>query len=180
MSALIEREKGSTVPFVKGEKRSSLKKREKQLKDFQKNLESLNLVPQNEQKRPKSVSRDDRARLKFSHSVYDKAAMMFEQLNEGKTESTSALPEFETEFEKRRAYSLAFAAKRCMYVALMHEILFSIWNFKLFYFFLCQFRYDDKFGYHLRCIQGGFSYNKFIWDKVFKNGPSKICGGQHK
>ena len=180
MSVLIEREKGSTVPFVKGEKRSSLKKREKQLKDFQKNLESLNLVPQNEQKRPKSVSRDDRARLKFSHSVYDKAAMMFEQLNEGKMESTSALPEFETEFEKRRAYSLAFAAKRCMYVALMHEILFSIWNFKLFYFFLCQFRYDDKFGYHLRCIQGGFSYNKFIWDKVFKNGPSKICGGQHK
>ena len=180
MSALIEREKGSTVPFVKGEKRSSLKKREKQLKDFQKNLESLNLVPQNEQKRPKSVSRDDRARLKFSHSVYDKAAMMFEQLNEGKTESTSALPEFETEFEKRRAYSLAFAAKRCMYVVLMHEILFSVWNFKLFYFFLCQFRYDDKFGYHLRCIQGGFSYNKFIWDKVFKNGPSKICGGQHK
>ena len=180
MSVLIEREKGSTVPFVKGEKRSSLKKREKQLKDFQKNLESLSLVPQNEQKRPKSVSRDDRARLKFSHSVYDKAAMMFEQLNEGKTESTSALPEFETEFEKRRAYSLAFAAKRCMYVVLMHEILFSVWNFKLFYFFLCQFRYDDKFGYHLRCIQGGFSYNKFIWDKVFKNGPSKICGGQHK
>lgn len=127
MSVLIEREKGSSGSFVRGEKRSSLKKREKQLKDFQKNLESLNVVPQNEQKRPKSVSRYDRARLKFSHSVYDKAAMMFEQLNEGKMDSTSALPEFETEFEKRRAYSLALAAKRCMHVYIfMRKILFSI------------------------------------------------------
>ena len=140
MSVLIEREKGSSGSFVRGEKRSSLKKREKQLKDFQKNLESLNVVPQNEQKRPKSVSRYDRVRLKFSHSVYDKAAMMFEQLNEGKMDSTSALPEFETEFEKRRAYSLALAAKRCMHVYIfMRKILFSIWSFGLFFFSVSVF-----------------------------------------
>ena len=163
MSVLIEREKGSTVPFIRGEKRSSLKKREKQLKDFQKNFESLNVVPQNEQKRPKSVSRDDRARLKFSHSVYDKAAIMFQQLNEGKMESTSALPEFETEFEKRRAYSLAFAAKRCMYVYIYSKYCVLHLKLELFYFFMYLFCYGNEFGYHLRCLQGGFSYNVFIY-----------------
>ena len=28
--------------------------------------------------------------------------------------------------------------------------------------------------FHLKHVSGGFN----IWDKVFKNGPSKICGRQ--
>ena len=47
----------------------------------------------------------------FSHSIYDKAAQIFLHLK-GKIPATE-LPTFEEDFERRRAYSLAFGAKRC-------------------------------------------------------------------
>ena len=49
----------------------------------------------------------------FSHSIYDKAAEIYRHL---KGEITaSQLPSFDEDLERRRAYSLAFGAKRCEY-----------------------------------------------------------------
>lgn len=62
-------------------------------------------------KRP--VSRENRALKKFSHAVYSKAALMLDHLIEAKGNVSTESLGFESEFERRRAYSLAFAAKRC-------------------------------------------------------------------
>lgn len=47
----------------------------------------------------------------FSHAIYEKAALIFLHLK-GEIPATE-LPTFEEDFERRRAYSLAFGAKRC-------------------------------------------------------------------
>lgn len=49
----------------------------------------------------------------FSHSIYDKAAEIYRHLK-GEIPS-SQLPTFEEDLERRRAYSLAFGAKRCKF-----------------------------------------------------------------
>lgn len=96
--------------------RSSLKKKDKNVvQALNRQLDRLDISSCESLEvtnRRRSMSREDRARFKFSHSIYDKAAMMFDSLSDGKGPLTSS-PTFETEFEKRRAYSLAFAAKRC-------------------------------------------------------------------
>lgn len=49
----------------------------------------------------------------FSHSIYEKAGEIYRHL---KGEIPSAqLPTFDEDLERRRAYSLAFGAKRCEY-----------------------------------------------------------------
>lgn len=47
----------------------------------------------------------------FSHSIYEKAAEIYRHLK-GEIPS-SQLPTFEDDLERRRAYSVAFGAKRC-------------------------------------------------------------------
>lgn len=47
----------------------------------------------------------------FSHSIYEKAAEIYRHLK-GEIVS-SQLPTFDEDLERRRAYSLAFGAKRC-------------------------------------------------------------------
>lgn len=59
-------------------------------------------------------------RNKFSHSIYETAAKMYSYLR-GEIPSTS-LPAFKDEFQKRRAYSVAFATKRCK---VFSSLLFS-------------------------------------------------------
>ena len=46
----------------------------------------------------------------FSHVIYEKAALVYVYL---KGETDSSLPTFDDERVKRRAYSLAFGAKKC-------------------------------------------------------------------
>jgi len=88
---------------------SSLTDNNNKIKKDEENLSDKTLE---ETKRP--ISRDERAQIKFGHHIYNKAASLFESLkdseeNKGKKQSI----EFESEFERRRAYSLSFAAKRC-------------------------------------------------------------------
>ena len=52
-----------------------------------------------------------RRRDTFSHSIYEKAAEIYRHLK-GEIPSLQ-LPTFEEDLERRRAYSLAFGAKRC-------------------------------------------------------------------
>lgn len=52
-----------------------------------------------------------RRRDTFSHSIYEKAAEIYRHLK-GEIPS-SQLPTFDEDLERRRAYSLAFGAKRC-------------------------------------------------------------------
>lgn len=52
-----------------------------------------------------------RRRDTFSHSIYEKAAEIYRHLK-GEI-SSSQLPTFDDDLERRRAYSLAFGAKRC-------------------------------------------------------------------
>ena len=47
----------------------------------------------------------------FSHAIYDYASKVFLHLK-GEL-SSSELPVFENDLERRRAYSMAFGAKRC-------------------------------------------------------------------
>jgi hypothetical protein len=56
--------------------------------------------------------RKPRKRLdSFSHAIYENASKIFQYL---KGEITSSqLPVFEDDLERRRAYSMAFGAKRC-------------------------------------------------------------------
>lgn len=49
----------------------------------------------------------------FNHYIYEKAAEIYRHLK-GEIPS-SQLPTFEEDLERRRAYSLAFGAKRCEY-----------------------------------------------------------------
>ncbi len=53
-------------------------------------------------------------RNKFSHRIYSDAGEIYRYLN-GEIQ-TAALPSFADEYEKRRAYSVAFSAKRCKQV----------------------------------------------------------------
>ena len=98
----------------KADRKGSSRRRHSSLTDNSKNKndeENLNLLgkPVEESKRP--ISREERAQIKFGHPVYSKAASLFESLK-GTIEEVPKL-EFENEFVKRRAYSLAFAGKRC-------------------------------------------------------------------
>ena len=52
-----------------------------------------------------------RRRDTFCHSIYEKAAEIYRHLK-GEIPS-SQLPTFDDDLERRRAYSLAFGAKRC-------------------------------------------------------------------
>lgn len=52
-------------------------------------------------------------RSAFNHVIYEKAAQIFLHLK-GQIPATE-LPKFEDDFERRRAYSLAFGAKRCKF-----------------------------------------------------------------
>ena len=54
-----------------------------------------------------------RRRDTFSHSIYEKAAEIYRHLK-GEIPS-SQLPTFDEDLERRRAYSLAFGAKRCKF-----------------------------------------------------------------
>lgn len=56
-----------------------------------------------------------RRRDTFSHSIYEKAAEIYRHLK-GEIPS-SQLPTFDEDLERRRAYSLAFGAKRCKFRA---------------------------------------------------------------
>lgn len=47
----------------------------------------------------------------FSHTIYENASKIFQHLKGQIT--TSQLPVFDDDLERRRAYSLAFGAKRC-------------------------------------------------------------------
>ena len=47
----------------------------------------------------------------FGHKMYENAAIIYAYFN-GEVAAT-LLPKFTTEYEKRRAYGIAFAAKRC-------------------------------------------------------------------
>ena len=52
-----------------------------------------------------------RRRDTFSHAIYEKAAQIYLHLK-GEVPA-SQLPSFDDDLERRRAYSLAFGAKRC-------------------------------------------------------------------
>lgn len=55
--------------------------------------------------------RNKNVRNKFSHKMYENATLIYAYF---KGEITSSqLPTFSDEYQKRRAYSIAFAAKRC-------------------------------------------------------------------
>lgn len=102
----------------KTEQKGSMKNRKKVPVDgfLKKDLDNEdnegNSAPNAGLKRP--ISQENRALKKFSHTVYNKAALMLDRLIEAKGMPTEFL-EFESEFERRRVYSLAFAAKRCKY-----------------------------------------------------------------
>jgi len=106
--------------------------------------------------RRRSMSREDRARFKFSHSVYDKAAMMFDSLSDGKGVLTSS-PTFETEFEKRRAYSLAFAAKK--YEAILKDVLLDS-SFYSRYFKLETYHHSNVMVMLLDFYEHGFRFSE--------------------
>jgi len=55
-----------------------------------------------------------RRRDTFSHSIYEKASEIYRHLK-GEIPS-SQLPTFDEDLERRRAYSLAFGAKRCEFI----------------------------------------------------------------
>lgn len=99
----------------KADRKGSSRRRRSSFTDQNKNkvdeTENLTLLgtPVEDIKRP--ISREERAQIKFGHPIYSKAATLFESLK-GTTGERLKL-DFENEFEKRRAYSLAFAAKRC-------------------------------------------------------------------
>ena len=59
----------------------------------------------------------------FSHSIYEKAAEIYRHLK-GEIPS-SQLPTFDEDLERRRAYSLAFGAKRCEYYANLSFLAFN-------------------------------------------------------
>lgn len=54
----------------------------------------------------------------FSHSIYEKAAEIYRHLK-GEIPS-SQLPTFDEDLERRRAYSLAFGAKRCKFIVMVN------------------------------------------------------------
>ena len=112
--------KGLLTPEIKrkgssrkeNRRKSSLTDNNNKIKKDDENLADKSLE---ETKRP--ISRDERAQIKFAHPVYNKAASLFESLkdseeNKGRKQNI----EFDSEFERRRAYSLSFAAKRCKYL----------------------------------------------------------------
>lgn len=66
-----------------------------------------------------AMPKEKKLQLKFGHQMYDNAATVFGYLT-GEI-SASALPSFVNEYQKRRAYSVAFATKRCMYAYCMHQ-----------------------------------------------------------
>ncbi|CAH3176276.1 unnamed protein product [Porites evermanni] len=71
----------------------------------------------------------------FSHSIYEKAAEIYRHLK-GEIVS-SQLPTFDEDLERRRAYSLAFGAKR--YESVLDDILLDS------YFFSSYFKVSQKF-----------------------------------
>lgn len=63
----------------------------------------------------------------FSHSIYDKAAEIYRHLK-GEIPA-SQLPTFDEDLERRRAYSLAFGAKRCKYTLALSENYCTVFRF---------------------------------------------------
>ena len=55
---------------------------------------------------------EDWARNMFCQQLYSKAAILLQHLNKEKEDKDAELPVFHNEFERKRAYGMAFAAKR--------------------------------------------------------------------
>ena len=123
------------VERKRGDRKGSSRRRRSSLTDHNKNKPNegdLNLPGTNnveETKRP--ISREERAQIKFGHPIYSKAASLFESLK-GTMEDTLKL-DFENEFEKRRAYSLALAAKRCECIDIIYKQLELELSLSFFY-----------------------------------------------
>ncbi|XP_028405684.1 putative methyltransferase NSUN7 [Dendronephthya gigantea] len=102
----------------------------------------------------KSISFDN-----FQHIIYEKAAIVYAYL---KGEADAVLPTFQDERVKRRAYSLAFGAKK--YESVLNDILLDS------YFFSSYFKLESYYRNHVMVMLLDYQQNNFQFDDASLNG----------
>lgn len=115
----------------------------------------------NDLRRP--VSKDERVRIKFGHQVYSKAAILFESLKDSQNTTNYTSLEFHNEFEKRRAFSLAFAAKR--YESILKDVLLDS-SFYSSYFKLETFHHSKVMVMLLDFYEHDFRFSESTRKKM--------------
>lgn len=149
----------------KADRKGSSRRRRSSFTDQNKNkvdeTENLTLLgtPVEDIKRP--ISREERAQIKFGHPIYSKAASLFESLK-GTTGERLKL-DFENEFEKRRAYSLAFAAKR--YESILKDVLLDS-SFYSSYFKLETFHHSKVMVMLIDFYEHSFRFSESTRKKI--------------
>ncbi|XP_066933621.1 putative methyltransferase NSUN7 [Clytia hemisphaerica] len=144
---------------LESRKGSSRKERRRpSLTDHNRNKREGEILDDNS-KRP--ISREERAQIKFGHTIYNKAANLFELLKD----NTVVQPkiEFENEFEKRRAYSLAFAAKR--FEGILKDVLLDS-TFYSSYFKLETYHHSKVMVMLLDFYDHGFRFSESVRKKI--------------
>lgn len=101
----------------------------------------------------------------FSHSIYEKAAEIYRHLK-GEIPS-SQLPTFEEDLERRRAYSLAFGAKR--YQSVLDDVLLDS------YFFSSYFKLEAYHKHHVMVMLLDYQQNGFYFgNERYRNKKIEI------
>lgn len=106
-----------------------------------------------------------RRRDTFSHSIYEKAAEIYRHLK-GEI-SSSQLPTFDDDLERRRAYSLAFGAKR--YEMVLDDVLLDS------YFFSSYFKLEAYHKHRVMVMLLDYQQNGFYFgNERFRNKKMEI------